>query len=89
MTDFRQVKMEVPEFEIVEQKQKLTKREKLIIAAAVIGGGIGGAISYRAGAMHEFIKIARGLEVMLDHDPTLREHMWNVVKDIAINSTTK
>lgn len=89
MTDFRQVKLEVPEVEIGEQKQKLTKREKLIIAAAVIGGGIGGAISYRVGAIHEFIKIGRGLTVMMEHDPTLREHMWNVVKDLDCNLITK
>lgn len=72
MADVKQVNMEIPAMEIIEQEKKYDKKK---ILYAVAGCVVGYVIGYK---YNDYL-IGRGLDKMFEVNPELKDNMWDTI----------
>lgn len=68
--------------EIKKEETKLSKRDKLMIGGGML---LAALVGFKVGDKYTCFRVNRGIEKCWAEDPTLKDHMWDVIHKVQKN----
>ena len=71
--------METIVLNVEEKKERKFNKKDILVGAGVIGAAV---LGYIVGSKYTKARIADGIAVCWEKDPTLKDHMWQTTCDV-------